>query len=113
MSLSRYRSAAKLLGLWSRVTRLTARAVTGSRAIGLVLLLRVLFQHFDDEVVVRVDANVGGDLHGLAPDLLGVEVRLVDQRTRSSYEVNMKQKMSFTIIAIMGDTWVLLFVPSA
>lgn len=60
---------------------------TASRsAPGLRRLLLLLFQHLADEVVVRVNANVGRDLHGPAPDLLGIQIGLVDQRTRRRYK---------------------------
>ena len=42
---------------------------------------RRVLQRLDDDLVVREDADPGGDPHRLAHDPFGVEVRVRDERT--------------------------------
>src|SRR5262249_9672192 len=46
-----------------------------------------LSELLDDKVVVRVDADIGGDVHGLARDRLGIRALAIDQGPRRSQGV--------------------------
>src|SRR5882757_5066126 len=49
--------------------------------------LAVLVQSFDDDLLVGVDAQVGGDREGLANDGLRVELGIFEERPRSRLRV--------------------------
>src|SRR6185436_680728 len=81
----RLRSAmatARLASCWPTMCLSSSETISRGEK-SLLMLLKLL----DDEIVVGVDADVGGDIHRLARDRLGVQPFDVDQGARRRQRV--------------------------
>src|SRR5262249_50086433 len=82
----RLRSAtatARLASCWPMMCLSSWKTISGGKKS----LLICGSEFLDDEIVVGVDADVGGDVHRLARDRLGIESLDVDQRPRRSQRI--------------------------
>src|SRR4029077_14579783 len=82
----RLRSAmatARLASCWPTMCLSSSETISrGEKSLPITLS-----ELLDNEIVVGVDADVGGDVHRVARDRFGIEALDVDQRSRRSQRV--------------------------